>query len=570
MVNDTLASGDIHFTGLGSSTDFDSIIEKLIQVESIKKQRLEQWQSTWEKKVEGFQDLNTKLLSLKTSLEGMDRVNEFVVKNTTSTDATALSATAGAEAEEGTYVFSVNQLAQNQIVTFTGTSESSLNDVVNSSGSDKIFSYTYKGSTQNITVPNGTSLQTLINLINADGDNPGVRASAIMISDGVYRLQLKGLDTGATNTLTIASGTSLSGYFASNASITQTAQNAEIRINGFPSNAWLSRSSNSVTDLVPGLTVQLKATAASVSLSVARDTEAIKEQIRNFVTQVNDVRSYLKELTKFDSTSKQGSLLTGNYGVAMIGSNLQLLTASKATGFEYYDSATGKGDMFSSLSQLGILTEAASGSVNAGLLVIDEDKLDEALENNLDQVADLFSAYYKGSAQVTTPANNPAAFTYASHIDGTTQGGSYAVSYTVAGGTVTSATINGQAASYDSETGQITSLAGSSRGLAINVNTLTDGSYQGTVSLKVGKTTEMIDEIKRLTDSREGTLGILEDNYDDIIDNIQKKIESEERRLTAKERELRDRFARLEATLSNYNGIQTQLQNQIKGLDSSK
>ena len=58
-------------------------------------------------------------------------------------------------------------------------------------------------------------------------------------------------------------------------------------------------------------------------------------------------------------------------------------------------------------------------------------------------------------------------------------------------------------------------------------------------------------------------------SYYDIIDNIQKKIESEERRLTSKERELRNRFARLEATLSNYNSIQTSLQNQIAQLASS-
>lgn len=569
MVNDSLTSGGIHFTGLGSSTDFDSIIEKLIEVESAKKKKLESWQSTWEKKIDGFQELNTKLLSLKTTLQGMDRVSEFEVKDATSTDSTALSATAGSDTEEGTYVFNINQLAQSQIVTFTGTSVSSLDAVVNSSGSNRTFSYTYAGTTHNVTVPTGTTFSTLINLINADGSNPGVRASSIKISDGVYRLQLKGMDTGAGNTLTIASGTTLSGYMASNSSITQTAQDARVRLNGFPSNAWLTRSTNSITDIVTGLTLQLKAPSSSVSVTVARDTEAIKDQVRTFVDKVNEVRSFLKELTKFDSNTKQGSLLTGNYGVSMISSNLKSITASKGIGFEYYDASTGKGDLYSTLSQLGILTEATEGSINAGLLMLDEDKLDEALDTNLDAVANLFSAYYAGSTNVTSPASNAAAFSYASYVDGTTQGGSYAVSYTVAGGTVTGATINGKPASYDSSTGQITSLSGDSKGLAIRVNSLVNGSYSGTVSLKVGKSTELIDEIDRLTDTTDGTLHILEDNYDDIIDNIQKKIESEERRLSNKERELRNRFARLEATLSNYNGIQTSLQNQIKQLGSS-
>ncbi len=563
MVNDTLSSGGIHFTGLGSSTDFDSIIEKLIEVESIKKQRLEAWQSTWESKVDGFQELNTKLLSLKTTLQGMDRTSEFLIKDADSTDSTALTATAGANAEEGTYLFAINQLAQNQIVTFTGTSASSLDQVVNSSGSAKTFSYTYQGSTKSVNVPNGTTLSTLVNIINADGSNPGVRASAIKISDGEYRLQLRGLDTGSSNTLTIASGTTLSGYMTSNSSITQVAQDAQVRLNGFPSNAWLTRSSNTITDIVSDLTLQLKSTDPSVTITVARDTEAIKDQIRTFVSQVNEVRSFLKDLTAFDSTTQQGSLLTGNYGVAMIASNLKSLTASKGIGFEYYDSSTGSGDIYTTLSQLGILTEASEGSVNSGLLILDEDALDEALDTNIDAVAELFSAYYAGEVRDSTD------FTYSSYVDGTTQGGSYDVSYTVSGGTVTSATINGQLASYDSTTGEITSLSGDSKGIAITVNNLTDGTYTGTVSLKVGKTTEFIDEIERLTDSTDGTLAILEDNYDDIIDNIQKKIESEERRLTSKERELRNRFARLEATLSNYNSIQTSLQNQIAQLASS-
>ena len=61
-------------------------------------------------------------------------------------------------------------------------------------------------------------------------------------------------------------------------------------------------------------------------------------------------------------------------------------------------------------------------------------------------MAELFSAYYAGEVRDSTD------FTYSSYVDGTTQGGSYDVSYTVSGGTVTSATINGQLASYDSTT----------------------------------------------------------------------------------------------------------------------
>ncbi len=567
MINGNLASGGISFTGLGSGTDFDSIIEKLIEVESLKKKRLEIWKSSWEKKIEGFQELNTKLLSLKTSLQAMDRPGEFLVKNTSSTDSAALTATATADAEEGSYVFSINQLAQNQILTFN-TPATSLNTVVNNSGTTQTFTYTYAGTDHTVNVPNGTTLGTLINIINADGGNLGVRASAIKVSEGEYRMQLRGLDTGAAKTLTIAGSTTLSGYQSGDVTVSQSAQDAQFRLNNFPSNAWLTRATNSIDDVVPGLTVLFKSTSANVTVNVETDIEGIKEHVRTFVNQINEVRSFLKELTKIDSMTNKGSLLSGNYGVAMISQNLKNITASKGLGFEYFNSATGTGDMYTTLSQLGILTDADAGSVNSGLLILNEDRLDEVLKTNLDDVVSLFSAHYEGSATVTQPSDNPAAFTYYNSIQGTTKGGTYAVSYSLSGGVVTGATIGGYPARFDSETGQITATTGPATGLAIQLNTFDNGTYSGSVSLKVGKVTELINELNRLTDTREGTLNILEDNYRDIIENIQKKIEFEERRLKNNERNLRDRFARLEATLSNYNGIQGMLQNQIKQLPS--
>lgn len=567
MINGTLASGGISFTGLGSGTDFDTIIEKLIEVESFKKKRLEIWKSSWEKKIEGFQELNTKLLSLKTSLQKMDRPSEFLVKDTSSTDPTALTATATADAEEGSYVFSINQLAQNQILTFNSPA-ASLDTVVNNTGTTQTFTYTYAGKNHSVTVPNGTTLGTLINIVNADGGNLGVRASAIKIAEGEYRMQLRGMDTGASKTLTIGGSTTLPGYQNGDTTVSQSAQDAQFRLNNFPSNAWLTRSTNSIDDVVPGLTVLFKSTSANVTVNVATDMEGIKEQVRTFVSQVNEVRSFLKELTKIDSMTNKGSLLSGNYGVAMISQNLKNITASRGLGFEYFNSATGTGDLYTTLSQLGILTDADAGSVNSGLLVLNEDRLDEVLKTNLDDVVSLFAAHYDGSAKVTQPSDKPAAFTYYNSIQGTTKGGTYAVSYNIAGGVVTGATIGGYPARFDSETGQITAITGPATGLAIQLNTFDDGNYSGSVSLKVGKVTELINELNRLTDTREGTLNILEDNYRDIIENIQKKIEFEERRLKNNERNLRNRFARLEATLSNYNGIQGMLQNQIKQLPS--
>ncbi len=107
------------------------------------------------------------------------------------------------------------------------------------------------------------------------------------------------------------------------------------------------------------------------------------------------------------------------------------------------------------------------------------------------------------------------------------------------------------------------------RGLALEVINLTAGSYSGQVQIKSGKTEELAQEIKKLTDPQSGTLEILKDNYQDIMDSIDDKIAYEERRLELLEKNLRLRFARLEALLGTYDNISTQLSSQIKGLSSS-
>ena len=49
---DYLTSGQIYFTGLGSGTDFDTMITKLVELEGYRKTRLENTKSDYEKKIE--------------------------------------------------------------------------------------------------------------------------------------------------------------------------------------------------------------------------------------------------------------------------------------------------------------------------------------------------------------------------------------------------------------------------------------------------------------------------------------------------------------------------------------
>jgi len=242
------------------------------------------------------------------------------------------------------------------------------------------------------------------------------------------------------------------------------------------------------------------------------------------------VRQMVMDLTDFDEVNVQGSVLTGNYGVQLLSSNLKDATAGRALGFEYWDDKTKQGDLYSSLAQIGITTDADEGSPTRGLLVIDYEKLDEALDTDLEAVAKLFAADFEGGTSI-----NSGNFAFFNHLNGVTKPGVYDISYVSDGSKIVSATINGHPASIDSSGGRtfVTSTfdGDPSKGMSFEVlDPTTSGS--GSIRIKQGKAGQLADLLADLTSSTSGPLKILEKNYKNIIDNIDNKIDYVERRLT--------------------------------------
>lgn len=570
-----LASGGIHFSGLASGSDFDTMIDQLKKVESIQMNRMTLWKGDWSKRVDAFGTINTELQTFQSTLQSMDTMSEFLAKSATSSYDTVATATTDAAASEGVYKIEVNQLARNAMWTYNAGFADKTSKV-NTSGTDQTFQYTYKGTQRSLTVGSDTTIEGLLNIINNDPQNPGVKAA--LIKNGTeYNLQIRGMDLGAANALTIDAGTNLTNLQAPDSPLTnwdnQAAQNAQIRVNGWPSTGYIEAESNTVTEVVQGLTINLK-DIGTTQLTVGTDLDKIKANIQGFVDGMNAVRSKILSLTKVDTNGKtsdpnkgtsqfdaeKGSVLTGNYGVQLLSSKLKLAVSGRAEGFDYYNSANGgTGDYYSTLAHIGILTVADQSDAANGLLRIDMEKLDAALADDPTAVAQLFAADGLG----TTDSQH---FSYYSKITGITQPGIYDVKYDVdAGGNIINATIGGEPAKVDQSSHQILSMSGDARGLSIQVNDLVAGSYSDTVRLKQGKAGQMSSIVKDMLSS-DGTLKIIEKNYEDIMDEIDKKIERESDRIVRWERSMRLRFSRLEATLSQYNGQQESLSQQMNQL----
>jgi len=550
-------SGQITYTGLGNGTDFDTLITKLVQVEQSRITTLQTWKQSWTKKQDAFLELNTKLLALKSTLEGMDTEGEFLVKVADSTNSSILTATTSSGADNGSHTIEVDRLATaKSMVTNSGFVDP--RQIINGTSTDQTFAYTYKGTTYSNTIGANCSLNDLASIINNDANNPGVKASVVYDGTG-YFLQLRGMDTGDSATLTIDSGTTLPLFQASDFGTISSNASALLKLDGWPTGAtsYITRESNTVTDLLPGVTLNLKSTG-TVTLTVSTDTTAVKQNIQTFVEQMNTVRSLLQDLTKYDSTTSKASILTGNYGLQLIDTNLKTAVAGKGVGFDYTD------DTYSVLSQLGIFTNANEGAKNEGLLYISNATLNAILASNATKAAELFSASYAGRT-------NTSEFSIASYLKGTTKCGTYELSYTTdASGKITAATINGHPAIFHSNSNLITGMHGyDEAGLSLAAIDVSAGTHTGIAALKQGKTGQLVDLLGELTNSSTGPLHILDKNYDDITAMIDSKISYEQRRIATYASNLRKRFAKVDSLLSTYNQQQNQLASAIKNLSSS-
>jgi flagellar hook-associated protein 2 len=557
----------ITFSGLGSDVDFASIIDQLVEVESAQIERFESWKSEWSEKITALEDLNTKMTDLRTAAASMNTLTKFVSKTASSSSTTVLTATASSSATSGTHQVLVNQLAQNEIEVHTGLAGS--DTVVNSSGSAKVFAFSYAGGAAvSVSVANGATLADLAAAINASGANPGVTATVLDMGASYgatrYRLQLQGNSSGSTNTvaiddaLTTLDGTGGTQNFESTTfTQAQAAQNSQIRVDGYPAGTWIERSTNLIGDVIPGVTLSLlTSSGTAVQVTVNDDTDAMESEIEDLVEKYNAVISYIKEQTNFDATTGEAGILLGNYAVEIVKSAMNAIGSGSARGFK------DPNDPYINLSQIGITTDVDETSDTFGQLIIDSSTLTAALSSNPTGVARLMSAYFRGVSDDATGN-----ITYYSSLPGITQPGTYEVTATVAGGVITAGTINGHAATISGDT--LTGQSGYDEyGLAVKIN-LVDGNYTGTVRLQMGKNGQFSEKLDDLLSVTSGPVNILINNYQDIIDGIDAKIEAEERRVEGVRKRLTEQFARVDSILSTLNQQSEYLSTQLKKLTSS-
>jgi flagellar hook-associated protein 2 len=527
-------------TGLASGISWDQTIQALMQIESQPMVLLEQRKAAQENKLSAWQAINTKLLALKTAMEGMSTLDQVLTKAASSTDQDILTASADSSAATGSYSVLVNQLALGDKVIHDGFVDANTTAVTSTDGT---FQYTYGTGTDaehiTLNVAAGSTLADLAQIINNDVNNPGVTAT--ILNDGgttnAYHLVLSG-ETGAVNTITAISNTLTN--FANTFATTQHAQNAEIRVDGYPETTWIESASNDVSGAIAGVTLHLhsfdQTTAATVTIS--NDTQAATAKIQNFVDAFNEVVTLVNTDTAYDSTSKTAGNLFGDASVIGIKGSLQSIIASAVPGLQ--DNAA-----FKSLSEVGV----KSGS--GGMLSVDSTKLTNALQDNYTAVGDLF-AFTSGST-----SNNLVYFT----SNESTHGGVYTVQANYDGsGNLLSATIGGNEAEIQGnlQSGYYIIGKDGNPEAGLHIKFTNPGNGPGTLTANVnigtGCAVQIDNQMTSLTDPTEGTVHYAKDGIQRTMDSLDKQIEEWQMRLDAKQKQLTQEFTNMETLISNLKG----------------
>lgn len=551
------SAGAVNFTGLGNGTDFNEIIDAQIKAESYTKEKYETMLAENEACSSLLDDLVSSMAELDTTLDDFNSVGEFLEMSVTSSEE-AVAGNVTGDLKEGSHTVEVNQLAQNDVWVNMNMVYAEPTDVITTT--DSVFAFECNGEAISIDVPANTTAQQLVDMINAD---PVARdlVQADLLSDGddLY-FRMSGLETGKDNAITVSASTTLADYESADFTNVRTAQNAQIKVDGFPPGAadWMERGTNTVDDVIPGLELVLSdVTTGEVNLTITCDTDKTKESITTLVEDINkliyDIQALTGRIVTYvedeDSGEKMEAYTIDSYALDMVYNDLKNQLSMSVTGF---DSTF---DTFNALSQIGFSTDTDEGSDTFGQLLIDEDELDKALEEDPYAVAELLSCSNTGISDTK-------GVQVLSTIEGITEPGAYSFEYSVVGGTIVSASINGEPATISGNT--VTAAAGTAAaGMVMEVSNLNEGSHTADLRVKEGVVPQLQDSIEKWTNSENGTLTTVSNTYDTDATKLQNDIYYQEQRLAKKEQDLRRKYAVLDGQLAYYTNIQSSLTSMI-------
>ncbi len=389
--------GTMSIGGLASGLKTDEIISKIMEYARRPQDKLRAEKEEAQSRLAVWQDINTRLLALKLKADTIADTANFQAMRITSSDETVLTGSASGAATPGSYYVKVTSRAQSHQIASQSGAYTSLNDVV---GTGNVSITLADGTSFTVTLDsNNNTLAGLKDAINKA--NKGVKASIVNVGTNAspdYRMILTSTDTGLARRMTSVDTSGLTGGTAPVFDLenpVQAASDAVVEIGEGAGKITFNRSSNTITDIIPGVTLNVVSAdpTKTIRVDVAYDPSKIKSAIESFVSQYNDLADVIDAQFKYDAETGTSGVLMGDYQLQSVQQDLQNAVSRVVEGLT---------SQFSALAAIGITLDAG------GHLTINSEQLTEALNNNLEAVTRLFSAGLdSSSAYVSFVAATP-------------------------------------------------------------------------------------------------------------------------------------------------------------------
>ena len=543
----------------GSGLNVTQIVDALVDAERVpKQQKIDDAKETATVKISALGSLKNELSVFQTNTAALD--GQIGLALSSSTSNVKLSRTDSSLASEFSHTINVSSIAAGQVLNFDNGG-SGFSSTTADIGIDSLTidlgtwgagpAFTSNGTSSSLSLTTGaTSLSDVRDAINNAAI--GVTASIIEVSTGSYSLMVKSPE-GAENAMRIT--TSLSGAavgvmkydpentgsFSDTATEVVSASDAAFTIDGIS----VTRSSNTITDLFSGITLELDNVSASdmgtnqVISSRYSETDALAT-LETVVSEINYLLSFLKEQSKPGTNGEDGGPLHGDHFIRYTENKIKNLTSTAIAGYD---------DEEIYLSSFGVVTELD------GTLSIDETRFREYFDSNPEHFAAVTTSMIRtGDAGVTgsapTDLFTPGVYGFA--LSGGT------ATLTDSGGTTENMSAGTNRYGYSSDTIGATGLLLDTSKTSVNTNVYMGRSIMQTLS-------KYIDDVLMLNGDIDEKIYNLEDDVDSLVEEQ----EALDQQIASQRAIYVEKFTAMQTAVSSFKKTGEFLDNLIKSWNSS-
>lgn len=331
--------------GIGSGLDVKRIVSQQVALESKPLEKLESKDTSLKSEISTWGGIKSQLSELQDASQKLMDLSSWNTRALKSSNDDAVTGTAAKGATVGSFAIEVTQLAQaqsakmaNPVSTGTTFSAGKLDISIGNWGTNSF------GSAISVNISDGDTLSGIASKINNTA-NVGVTATVVKTGAG-EQLVMRSNSTGASmgfkvqafdgSGTAITNGTGL-GALAYDGTSTgsmerfQPGMDATAKIEGID----VTSASNTLTDAVPGLTLNLQQTGSS-TVTVSNDTKPAKDAIDGFVKAYNTIVSNLSNLTRYDAGTKTAGPLQGDgTAVGLLNTLKNMVGATGPAGTSY-------------------------------------------------------------------------------------------------------------------------------------------------------------------------------------------------------------------------------------------